>query len=233
MRSRAALVRSVTAFTLIELLVVIAIIAILMAILFPALSGARAAARQTDCLNDMHNIALAVNIYCNDFRESLPYPNWGPVAAVKGWLYGPGVDTYNCTADDRQSGALWSYLEADRTYRCPSHKGPYLGTANMTSYIMNGAVLGYGRFANPLRIGQMAGDSVVLWDGNEERTVIAPYNDGASYPFEVVPGHHGGAVTCAVVDGSTVVLPQIDFYALRDSNKANKFWCVPNSPNGR
>jgi prepilin-type N-terminal cleavage/methylation domain-containing protein len=220
-------------FTLIELLVVIAIIAILMAILFPALSGARAAARQTDCLNDMHNIALSINLYSNDFRESLPYPNWGPVAAVKGWLYGPGVDTSNCVPEDRQTGVLWPYLEAERTYRCPSHKGPYDGTARMTSYIMNGAVIGYGRFSAPLRVGQLQGDAVVLWDGNEQVQFGPPYNDGGSFPYEVVPGHHGTTVTCGVVDGSTIVLPQIDFYALRDAPTANRFWCVPNSPNGR
>ncbi|MBY0309453.1 MAG: type II secretion system GspH family protein [Phycisphaerales bacterium] len=221
------------AFTLIELLVTIAIIAVLMAILFPALSGARAAAKQTDCLNDMHNIALALNIYCNDFRESLPYPNWGPAAPFKGWLYGPGINTQAATPNDRQTGALWPYVEADRIYRCPSHKPPYAGTANMTSYMMNGAVVGYGRFPAPLRIGQMQGDAVVLWDGNEQPEFGPPYNDGASFPFEIVPGHHANAVTCAVVDGSTVVLPTIDFFALRDATVANRFWCVPNSPNGR
>ncbi|MDP1662319.1 MAG: type II secretion system protein [Phycisphaerales bacterium] len=221
------------AFTLIELLVVIAIISILLAILFPALSGARAAARQTDCLSDMHNIALAINLYANDHREVLPNPNFSPVATVKGWLFGPGVDTANCVPEDRQTGSIWPYLEAERAYRCPSHKGPYLGTAKMTSYIMNGATIGYGRYTTPLRIGQMQGDAVILWDGNEEETTIAPYNDGGSFPYEVVPGHHGTSVTCAVVDGSTVVIVEADFYALRDSPTANRFWCVPNTPNGR
>lgn len=220
-------------FTLIELLVTIAIIAILLAILFPALAGARAAARQTDCLNDMHNMALAINLYANDHREVLPNPNFGPVAVVKGWLYGPGVDTVNCVPEDRMTGSLWPYVENERVYRCPSHKGPYLGTARMTSYIMNGAVTAYGRRPVPFRIGQMPGDSVILWDGTEEATTIAPFNDGGSYPYEVVPGHHGTAVTCAVVDGSTVVMTSQDFFALRDAPTANRFWCVPGTPNGR
>lgn len=221
------------AFTLIELLVTIAIIAVLLGILFPALAGARAAARQTDCLSDMHQMALAINIYATDHREMLPHPNFGPVAVTPGWLYGPGVDAANAQPDDRKTGSLWPYVESERVYRCPSHKGPYQGTANMTSYIMNGATIAYGRNPLPYRIGQMPADSVILWDGTEEETNIAPFNDGGSYPYEVVPGHHGTAVTCAVIDGSTVVVTGPEFFALRDSPNANRFWCVPGTPNGR
>ncbi len=59
-------------FTLIELLVVIAIIAILAAILFPVFSKAREKARQTQCMNNQRQIALAILMYAQENDEMLP-----------------------------------------------------------------------------------------------------------------------------------------------------------------
>ncbi len=57
-------------FTLIELLVVIAIIAILAAILFPVFAKAREKARQTTCLNNQRQIAIAISMYVQDNNET-------------------------------------------------------------------------------------------------------------------------------------------------------------------
>jgi len=58
-------------FTLVELLVVMAIIALLVALLLPAVQQVRERARQTSCLNNLHQLVIAMHNY-NDVHKSFP-----------------------------------------------------------------------------------------------------------------------------------------------------------------
>lgn len=65
-------------FTLIELLVVISIISILVALLLPALQGARNAARNVQDLSNIRQAAAGVYFYASDYDELSPdYRSWG------------------------------------------------------------------------------------------------------------------------------------------------------------
>jgi len=61
-------------FTLVELLVVIAIIGTLMALLLPAIQGARARAWQTQCSNNLRELGIATQSYATSPKGV--YPGW-------------------------------------------------------------------------------------------------------------------------------------------------------------
>ncbi|MBN1864018.1 MAG: type II secretion system protein [Victivallales bacterium] len=62
-----------TRFTLIELLVVIGIIGLLAALMFPVFSKVRMSVKKSSCLNNLHQIGIAVNSYVNDYNGYLPF----------------------------------------------------------------------------------------------------------------------------------------------------------------
>ncbi len=108
-------------FTLIELLVVIAIIAILAAILFPVFAQAREKARQAACQSNLKQIGLAVQIYAQDYDETLPSSGSGSSGGDVTGLLQPYTK-------QRFGQGIW---------RCPSHSGAYEANGWTSSYGYN------------------------------------------------------------------------------------------------
>jgi prepilin-type N-terminal cleavage/methylation domain-containing protein len=78
--------RTHRAFTLIEFLVVLAIIAVIVALLLPALVGARSASRRISCVNNLRQIELAFQSYVSAYNV-LPSGSYDAVRPVSS---GPG-----------------------------------------------------------------------------------------------------------------------------------------------
>ena len=81
-------------FTLIELLVVIAIIGILAGFLLPAVTSARKIAQASKCINNLHQIMLAIRTYTMDYNEYFPDTN-GTGNANLDPLYSRYLSTYD------------------------------------------------------------------------------------------------------------------------------------------
>jgi prepilin-type N-terminal cleavage/methylation domain-containing protein/prepilin-type processing-associated H-X9-DG protein len=126
--------RKRSAFTLIELLVVIAIIAILAAILFPVFAQAREKARQTSCLSNTKQLALAHLMYAQDYDERL----------VTSWSQGfPGDFSYYTQP----------YIKNTKILFCPSNPM----TASGISSACGNPNLAPGGVDNPFRENNMWG----------------------------------------------------------------------------
>ena len=59
-------------FTLVELLVVVAIVGLLISLLLPAVQSARQAARRTQCLSNLKQVGLALQMYLDSNGEEFP-----------------------------------------------------------------------------------------------------------------------------------------------------------------
>jgi prepilin-type processing-associated H-X9-DG protein len=104
------------AFSLVELLIVLALVLVMMALMAPALRGARVAARETQCKAHLRAQAIALEAYRVDHRSRYP------MACQSINFDGTGVyDQTAASVDER--GYVW-FLSIDPYLRCFSRISP-------------------------------------------------------------------------------------------------------------
>ena len=236
------------AFTLIELLVVIAIIAILASLLLPALASAKEKASRTYCINNNKQLAYAMTMYADEHQDFMPWPNWGNDYGP-GWLYQPvsgrapdPLKTNELRFID--AGLFWPYLKERKVYNCPLDKTNHISWQKrgqrVSSYIMNGAVCGFGRYTGgrTYKLGAFNPAAYVLWEPDIKNFGgvwdANKGHDASQFPNEeegVGRRHKRGAV----ITGFSGQVHFIKFETFQTEQKFNKpglLWCVPDSKTG-
>ena len=224
-------------FTLIELLVVIAIIGILAAMLLPVLSRAKNRASEVTDLNNLKQQTTALILYANDNGDVMVWPNWdNGESARPGWLYAADLSLLPPAEFKVETGLFWTILHNPNVYLCPMDDptSPSFGERpqQISSYAMNGAVVGYDlALETPVKLQLMQPDDCAFWETDETHPYY--FNDGANNPSEGVSGRHLQGGIQGTFGGAASYVKLKDWYDDVNYTNRNRLWCYPGSPDGR
>lgn len=195
------MLRQPRGFTLVELLVVMSVVALLVAILLPALSMAREAARATVCLSQNRQVMLSAALYAEDYRML------------------PG--TVNGYPTEWHPYFLRDHHRSKDAWKCPSSTNPnetWNGNANdwNVSYAFNT----FGLRWLPIDYVRKPGQTVAWMDaryGNNGSSVLMPTEGVPGYSMGIPMYRHGENDSVSFVDTSARLLPFKELEAVADN----------------
>jgi prepilin-type processing-associated H-X9-DG protein/prepilin-type N-terminal cleavage/methylation domain-containing protein len=180
--------RSPAGFTLLELLVVVGIIALLIAILMPALSGARRAAQRTACAAKLHQMLIAAELHQMTHHGYYPL-----VGELPGASPAELEDDYSTRYDYLAAGNAFPVVPTPMPFSLARDMHYYVGgNADVASLnAQNMEALGFSRnFLCPSQAGTM-GDLIQLpW------SYTSFDSDGNIYQFAVAGSYIYNEAVC-------------------------------------
>ena len=123
--------------TLIEVLVVVGIIAVLVGLLVPAVFSARSTSRRLMCLDNLHQIGLAINSYAEHMNGSIPFgPKSPPIMTAADFYPSTGAPTSLVSLMDGSPVGLGLLLDSElkgnpQVFFCPDSDQPDVALAQM------------------------------------------------------------------------------------------------------
>ena len=204
--------RNRTAFTLVELLVVIAIIGVLVALLLPAVQSARAAARRTECNNNLHQLGVAMHLFANARNGRFP---WNKHTPGKSWVYtlSPFIEDVNairlCPDDPRREQWI---------------AGPQKGASYVINEYVSSRIPGAVHSLAKL---QETSKLIILFEGADEMGITddhvhaslwyLPFNVAnnavwATVVSEIHPSRHTDSANYLYADGHAETIPEETLY---------------------